>query len=405
MSSPIRVLVALDGGTDRNSVEAVLPVQPGIELAGVAENLERGWDQIASDRIDAVLVACAGSADRALAFAEGVSGHFPDRAVLLLYTGSPNGVGQRALAAGAEDLVAMPDSNGEPPSPVERERIAGELHTALEKAVARRRRATAAPRVAQGRMVVVLGPKGGAGKTLVSSSLAITMAESGQDVVLLDLDLQFGDAALTLGLPPTRTIYDLVISGGSLDAEKLADYLVTHESGVKVLQAPARPDQAASVTVGFLRQLFDVLRATVDWIVVDSSPGFTPEVIAAIDASTDICMVGTVDAAALKNTKLGLETLERMGVPAEKVKLVLNRADSRIGITPEDVHAVTGRPADGLIPSHRDVARASSEARPIVTSQPASQPAKALRSLADSYLGTREQAGGSAFLRLLGRGR
>ena len=82
-------------------------------------------------------------------------------------------------------------------------------------------------------------------------------------------------------------------------------------------------------------------------------------------------------------------------MPAEKVKLVLNRADSRIGITPEDVHAVTGRPADGLIPSHRDVARASSEARPIVTSQPASQPAKALRSLADSYLGTREQASGA----------
>ena len=162
-------------------------------------------------------------------------------------------------------------------------------------------------------MITVLGPKGGAGKTLVSSSLGVALAEAGEEVVLLDLDLQFGDAALTLGLTPTETIHDLVRSGGSLDGEKLADYLVTHESGLRVLQAPARPDQAADVTVGFLRELLDVLRATVDWIVVDSSPGFTPEVIAAIDASTDICMVGTVDAAALKNTKLGLETLERMG--------------------------------------------------------------------------------------------
>ena len=100
-------------------------------------------------------------------------------------------------------------------------------------------------------MVVVLGPKGGAGKTLVSSSLAITMAESGKDVVLLDLDLQFGDAALTLGLPPTRTIYDLVNSGGSLDAEKLADYLVTHESGSRCFRrrrAQTRPPASPSAS-------------------------------------------------------------------------------------------------------------------------------------------------------------
>lgn len=406
MPAPIRVLVALDGGTDRNSVEAVLPVESGIELAGVADSLEHGWTELSADSIDAVLVVCAGSADRALAFTESVASHHPDRAVLLLYAGSPNGVGNRALAAGAEDLVAMPVSNGEPPAPAERVRVAAELHSAIEKAVARRRRATTAPQVRHARSIVVLGPKGGAGKTLVSSSVAVAMAEAGEQVVLLDLDLQFGDAALTLGLTPTKTIYDLVRSGGSLDAEKLADYLVPHESGLRVLQAPARPDQAASVTVAFLRELFDVLRTTVDWIVVDCSPGFTPEVIAAIDAATDICMVGTVDAAALKNTKLGLETLERMGVPPERVTLVLNRSDSRIGITPEDVHAVTGRRADVLIPSHRDVARASSEARPIVTSQPTSHAARALQALADSYRGAGSvDSGGGSLRRLLGRRR
>ena len=222
-----------------------------------------------------------------------MAGHYPDRAVLLLHAGTPNGLAARALAAGAEDLLELPASNGQPPSPADRERVAAELQTALQKAVARRRRATAGPRAAKGRMIMVLGPKGGAGKTLVSSSLAVTLAETGERVVLLDLDLQFGDVGLTLGLPPAKTIHDLVASGGSLDAEKLADYLVTHESGARVLQAPARPDQAAAVGVEFLRRLFDVVRATEDWIIVDGSPGFTPEIIAAIDASTDICMVGT----------------------------------------------------------------------------------------------------------------
>jgi pilus assembly protein CpaE len=222
-------------------------------------------------------------------------------------------------------------------------------------------------------------------------------------VALVDLDLQFGDIGLVMGLPPTATIYDLVTSGGSLDAEKLGDYLTTHESGARVLQAPARPDQAATVDVEFLRQMFAVLRATEDWLVVDGGPGFPPEVIAAIDAATDVCVVGTVDAAALKNTKLGIETLDLMGVDPGTVKLVMNRADGRVGITPEDARAITGRDIDVLIPSHRDVARSANDGRPLVLSQPSSEPARAMRALAESYTGVGEQARRRPLKRLLGR--
>jgi len=129
-------------------------------------------------------------------------------------------------------------------------------------------------------------------------------------------------------------------------------------------------------------------------------------VISAVDAATDICMVGTVDAASLKNTKLGLETLELMGVESERITLVLNRADSRVGITPEDVHAVTGRPADVLIPSNREVARSANQARPIVRSQPGSEPARALRALGESYAGVAHQGPmGRSLRRLFGRAR
>ena len=206
----------------------------------------------------------------------------------------------------------------------------------------------------------------------MSSNLAAAMAESGERVALVDLDLQFGDIGLVMGLPPTATIYDLVASGGSLDAEKLEDYVTLHESGARVLQAPARPDQASTIDIEFLRQMFALLRATEDWVVVDSGPGFPPEVIASIDAGTDVCVVGTIDGAALKNTKLGLETLELMGVDPGVVKLVMNRADSRVGISPEDARTITGRDADVLIPSHRDVPRSANEGRPIVMSQPGS---------------------------------
>jgi pilus assembly protein CpaE len=405
MPASIRLLVALDSGTERDTVEAVLPVEPGLELVGVVDSLDESWHELAHGNVDAVLVGCEESPDSALAFTEGVSANFPDRAVLLLSFGTVNGFAGRALAAGAEDVVELPVSGGEPPSPEERERTAQELAAALRKGVARRRRATSGPRVAQGRMIAVIGPKGGAGKTFVSSNLAVGLAHAGERVVLVDLDLQFGDAGLTLGLPPSQTVYDLVTSGGSLDAEKLADYLVPHESGARVLQAPARPDQAAFVEIGFLRHLFDVLRATEDWIVIDSAPGFTPEVIAAIDAATDVCMVGTVDAASLKNTKLGLEALELMGVELDQLRLVLNRSDSRVGVSPEDAHAVNGREADVLIPSHRDIARSASEARPIVLSQPRSQAGRALRGLVESYMGAgdRRRNGGSSLMRVFAR--
>ena len=122
----------------------------------------------------------------------------------------------------------------------------------------------------------------------------------------------------------------------------------------------------------------------------------------AIDAATDICMVGTVDAAALKNTKLGLETLELMGVAPETVKLVLNRADSRVGITPDDVQSVTQRHVDALIPSHRDVARSANDGRPIITTQSTSEAARALRSLAASYMGT-DTGAKKGFKRMFGR--
>ena len=405
MSAQIRVLVALDDGTERDMVEAVLPVQTGIELVGVVDTLERGWRELANGTVDAVLVGCTGSADEAIVFTEGVSKQFPDRAILLLYSGSVNGLAGRAVSAGAEDVVPLPYTSGEPPAPAERERVSAQVVEALLKGVARRRRATAAPVAVDGRVVVVLGPKGGAGKTLISTSLAVSLANAGEDVLLLDLDLQFGDAGLVLGLEPHTTIYDLVTSGGALDEEKLADYLTVHESGARILQAPSRPDQAAAVDVAFVRELVEMLRGSHSWVIVDTSPGFTPEVIAAIDAATDICMVGTADAASLKNTKLGLETLELMGVEPTKVKLVLNRADSRVGITTEDVRAVTGRAPDALVPSSRDVPRSVNAARPVVTAHPTSGVGRALKGIAKSYQGKGGRRGGPSIRRLFERTR
>ena len=173
----------------------------------------------------------------------------------------------------------------------------------------------------------------------------------------------------------------------SLDA-----YLAQHESGVRLLAAPIRPDQANAVTPEFLREVYATLRSSYDYVVIDTPPSFTPEVIASIDSSTHVCMVGTLDSLSLKNTALGLETLRLMGYNGERVSLVLNRADSRVGITREDVANVLGRPADVLVPSHRDVARSVNEGVPIVLSASRSEAGRAFASLAKLYVTTATSA-------------
>ena len=272
---------------------------------------------------DLLVVACNGFSDKALYLIDGAVKQRPERPVVVLYTGSPNGFVRRVFDVGADDIISLP---ADPRTCSSRSRRSWHVGAA-----ARREGIATAP------LICVLGPKGGTGKTLTTCNLAVSLAALGQRVAIVDLDLQFGDVSLSLGISPDKTIYDLAKSGGSLDFEKLDGYLMTHSSGVRLLAAPTRPDHAASITVEFLRDVYAVLRASFDFVIVDTPPGFTPEVIASIDSSTQVCMIGMLDSLSLKNTKLGLETLNLMGYDRGRVKMVLNRADSRVGITREDV--------------------------------------------------------------------
>jgi pilus assembly protein CpaE len=382
MTDSMRILVAVDSTVDPELVQTVLSIEPDVQIMGVAETLDAPWDRSTDDAADLLVVACDGYSDKVLSYIEAEVKQWPQRPVVVLSSTSPNGFVRRLFEIGAEDIVAMPeadqDTNGGG---------AEQIVFALQKALARRRGAAPPARTARGSMICVLGPKGGIGKTLTAANLGVALAQDGHRVVIVDLDLQFGDVALSLGLAPDRTIYDLAMSSGALDAEKLDAYLASHESGVRVLLAPTRPDQASSITVEFLREVYSVLRGSFDYVVVDTPPAFTPEVIASIDSSSAVCMVGMLDSLSLKNTKLGLETLDLMGYDPGRVSLVLNRADSRVGITREDVTQIVGRPPDVLVPSHRDIARHVNAGQPIVLASKRSEASKAFMSLAALYSG------------------
>jgi pilus assembly protein CpaE len=372
MSAPIKVLVALDSDVDRDAVESALPLDPTIQVVGLVDGFEESWTTLQETPTDLLAVACNGSSDRALYLVDGAVKQKPERPVVVITTTSANGFVRRAFEAGADDIITLPQRPDE---------VAFMLH----KAIARKQGAAAGTGVALAPMICVLGPKGGTGKTLTACNLAVSFAADGHRVAVIDLDLQFGDVGLSLGLAPDRTISDLVKSGGSIDGEKVDGYLAEHASGVHVLMAPTRPDHAGLITSDFLREVYPAVRSTHDYVIVDTPPGFTPEVIASIDSSSHVCMVGTLDSLSLKNTKLGLETLELMGYDRERTRLVLNRADSRVGISTDDVVAILGRAPDVTVPSDRDVPRTVNEGRPIVLAKEKSEAAKAFRTLARLY--------------------
>jgi pilus assembly protein CpaE len=373
MADTIRVLVTLAEQADQRLIEQALEGDASLEVAGYAEHLD-DWRQFLEQPGDVVIVGCYGHDDGVAAMVDHAVKHRPDRPVVVMSEASPNGFLRQAFEAGADDVITLPQSP---------EQVA----FTLQKVIARRK-GLAMPGKAAAPIIAVLGPKGGTGKTLVATNLAVALAQRDANVVLVDLDLQFGDIGLALGLSPERTMYDLMKAGPPFDHEKLDRHLIRHSSGVKVLIAPTRPDQASAVSIDFLRDIYASLRTMCDAVIVDTPPGFTPEVIATIDVSGEVCMVGMLDSLSLKNTKLGLETLDLMGYDTDRVSLVLNRADSRVGITPDDVSTIVGRKPDVFIPSDREIPRSINEGTPIVATKQSSGAAKAFRTLADRYAKT-----------------
>lgn len=365
----VRTLVAVDGHVDGDLVERVIGDQR-IAVAAIGDP-SMGWP--GREDAEVLLVVCEGDSEDGLGLVRRGLADYPGRPVVVACPGSPNGFLRRAFLAGAEDVVEITTV----------EHTAHDIYLALAKAVARRE--SEAVSTSEGRVITVLGPKGGTGKTLVATNLAAALSAEHERAVIVDLDLQFGDVGLAMGMRPERTMYDLAISGGHPDARKLEGFLVEHASGAAALLAPTRPDHASAVTPAQIREIIRVLRTVVPFVVIDTPPAFSPEVIAALDESTDVCVVAMLDAPSLKNTKIALETLELMGVEAN-IRVVLNRSDTSVGITHSDVVHILGRAPDILVPSSRDVVRAVNAGEPIVLSAKRNESAKALRALAELYL-------------------
>ncbi len=235
---------------------------------------------------------------------------------------------------------------------------------------ARVKRADDVPVHRRARVTTVFAAKGGVGKTTVSTSLASSLASRGEKTALLDLDVAFGDVAVTLNLFPARDISDAAIVGDSLDHPTLQSMLTEHASGLTVLAAPHEPGRSELITPESVTRVIELLAASHDHVLIDTPPALDERVLAAIDLSDLILLVATLDVPALKNLRAALDTLTLIGVSADRQRVLLNRADAEVGVSLADVPAALGRPVSAILPSSRDVPGAVNRGEVLVTANP-----------------------------------
>ncbi|MBT0771036.1 AAA family ATPase [Kineosporia sp. J2-2] len=223
----------------------------------------------------------------------------------------------------------------------------------------------------RGRVLTVFSAKGGCGKTVLAVNLAAALADRGhRRVCLVDLDLAFGDVAVTMQLYPAHTIADAVPLGDGIDSTAVAAMLTQHSAGLSAIVAPTEPSAAESISPQLVSHLIEVLRDEFDHVVVDTAPRFDDHALAALDVSDLITLVVTPDVPALKTLKVTVETLLELGYPPGRLRLLLNRSDSRVGISHAEVERTAGLPLAGQVPSSRDVPSSVNRGVPIVQDDP-----------------------------------
>ena len=371
-----------------NELSEALGRHTEVELIGRADQVREGAGALTGGHLQAVLHATNSSAlpaDEIAAIRE-----YTQAPIVLLASGESSAFLEDALDADVADVLLLPQ-------------LTENVVFAIRKAGHTGRRGKAARPQGAGRVITVFSPKGGTGKTVTATNLATSFAKNGgKRTLLLDLDLQFGDAAIMLGIEPEKTIQDLVTAPGELDTEKLAGYITRHSSGLDVLPAPIRPEDAELVTEAKLVRLMEVAKESYDLIVVDTSPFFHGPMLATLDQTDDLLLLGGLDVPTIKNVRLSLQTLQLLSFPPERIRVVLNRANSNVGMKKSEVEAALEVKIRFEIPSDRAVPLAVNRSNPAVLSDPKSDFGRALREMSKALLPVQAAQNGSKQRRFLG---
>lgn len=253
------------------------------------------------------------------------------------------------------------------------------------KAVSRQQRQaeTRSADASRGKIILVYAAKGGCGKTTLATNLADSLASlDAGSVCLVDFNLEFGDVAIALQVEPVRTISDALGMQGGLDRHGVSSMVIHYKERLDVLLAPTQPADAEFISPALASEILGLLREIYDYVVIDSSPQFNDVVLKSFDMADSYVLLTTLDMLSLKNFKVTLDTLDALGYPRGRWNVVLNRCDSKVGLTPEDLEQVIGMGIETKLPSSKDVPASLNKGVTLVSEDPRHPFSRAIRGLA-----------------------
>lgn len=320
-------------------------------------------------------------ADEALKFAAVMDLQYPEISMILV-AGESSDVAIQAMRAGIRDLL-------DPAADVDHIRIIVE-RASLASAGRRRGLAPSSSEhhehAAGGRIIAVISPKGGVGKTTVATNIAIGLGKiAPMGVVIVDLDLQFGDVASGLMLEPEHTITDAVVGAASQDSMVLKTYLTVHPGGIYALCAPKNPVEMDRISGENVSHLLSQLRQEFQYVVVDTAPGLGEHVLATLDMASDAVWICGMDVPSIRGLRTGNQILAELNLLPERRHVVLNMADRRSGLTLQDVEATIGAPVDVVLPRSRTLPFSTNKGIPLLQDGTRDPATKGLRQLVERF--------------------
>jgi len=392
MADRIQVLIVDDISETRDHLAKLLGFEPDVEVVGTASSGADAIEQATKLLPDVILMDINMPDMDGIAATERLSAQVPSAAVVMMSVQGEADYLRRSMLAGAREFLVKPFSSDELTASI-RQVYSREKEKAGRAAVAASIARTNSSPTEEGLVVAVFSPKGGVGRTTIAVNLAVAAAaELGKKVTLVDGSFQFGDVAVLLNLnPKDKSMSDLVPEleqGG--DPDSVDSYTVSHSTGIKVLLAPPSPEMAELITPSGVKHVIEILRTRNELVVVDCGAWFNDTILGILDLADVVLTVLTLEITSIKNIRLFLEVAEQLGY-SHKIRLVLNRADTTLGIRVADVEHSIGRKVDHTIVSDgRAVVYALNRGVPFVLSNRESQVSQDVLRLATAIIGTKE---------------
>ncbi|MEW5988346.1 MAG: response regulator [Chloroflexota bacterium] len=364
MSDKIRLLIVDDLQETRESIRKLLQFEPDIEVIAQAGTGEQAVAVTRQQQPDVVLMDINMPGGDGISASRSITQASPATQVVIMSVQSESDYLRRAMLAGARDFLIKPFSGDELVSAIRR---VYKMRPVVPPPMPENHKngVYGGGRLAQlppeGAILAVFSPKGGSGCTTIATNLAVALAALGHRTLLMDGSFQFGNVDVMLNLKPTTSVADLVERLKELDGDLVSSVTITHESGLRVLLAPPRPEMAELIGSKHVETLLPALRRQFDFVVVDTTSSLNDVTLAILDAADRILLVAGQTLPNLKNISRFYDVADQLNYNPQKITLIVNVASSKASITTKDISEILKRPVAATLPADAEVAETAAD--------------------------------------------